>query len=313
MAHEMNYFTKEEVKRMENAEAGVQRQQQEAEETRQLFHGVSRQFAMVLWGVAVVALVALVVLLSMSMAGKGSKQNGEQNPGMGLEMAADQDAQSQEVLPQQDPEEEQAQMQESQEIQGPNVTAEDWFVVLAGPGTPLPDGFEPETAVINDAGFEMDARVVEAFQAMDAAARQAGIQMQVISGYRGPERQQSLYEQELSNAESQGLAGAEAEQAAQRIEQKAYESDHNTGLGVDLLPEDDLHKNQNSISESREFAWLQQNAADYGFVLRYPEDKQDITGVEFKPWHWRYVGIELAQFMVENNLTLEEYWQQYLS
>lgn len=59
--------------------------------------------------------------------------------------------------------------------------------------------------------------------------------------------------------------------------------------------------------QTPEYQWLSEHAAEYGFVLRYPEDKQEITGVEFKPWHWRYVGKELASFLTGQNLTLEEY------
>ncbi len=65
--------------------------------------------------------------------------------------------------------------------------------------------------------------------------------------------------------------------------------------------------------QTPEYQRLSEHAAEYGFVLRYPEDKQEVTGVEFKPWHWRYVDKELASFLKEQNLTLEEYHEQYLS
>lgn len=97
------------------------------------------------------------------------------------------------------------------------------------------------------------------------------------------------------------------------MEQKACESDHNTGLAVDLVPQYSQTKDAETIVQTPEYQWLSEHAAEYGFVLRYPEDKQEITGVEFKPWHWRYVGKELATFLQGQNFTLEEYWQQYLN
>lgn len=197
-------------------------------------------------------------------------------------------------------------------VPGPAVTASDWFVVLNGPGNPLPENFDPQTDAIDGAGYYLDSRAVEDFFAMEQAAQDAGLQLKVISGFRSADRQQQLYEQEVQDLLGQGLDQAAAEEQAQQVEQKAYESDHNTGLAVDLVPQYSQTKNADTIIQTPEYQWLSEHAAEYGFILRYPQNKQDITGVEFKPWHWRYVGKELASFLVEQNLTLEEYWQQYL-
>ena len=185
--------------------------------------------------------------------------------------------------------------------------------MLNGPGNPLPEGFDPQTDAIDGAGYYLDSRAVEDFFAMQQAAQEAGLQLKIISGFRSTTRQQQLYEQEVQALLNQGLDQAAAEQQAQQVEQKAYESDHNTGLAVDLVPQYSQTKNAETIVQTPEYQWLSEHAAEYGFVLRYPEDKQEITGVEFKPWHWRYVGKELASFLTEQNLTLEEYWKQYLS
>ncbi|MDU3805280.1 MAG: M15 family metallopeptidase, partial [Finegoldia magna] len=88
---------------------------------------------------------------------------------------------------------------------------------------------------------------------------------------------------------------------------KAGTSEHQTGLAYDLIGEDYTLKYKLDFSKSKEYKWLMDNAYKYGFVLRYPEDKKDITGLSFAPWHFRYVGIDLAKILHDQNLTLEEY------
>ncbi|MDU1832099.1 MAG: M15 family metallopeptidase, partial [Finegoldia magna] len=88
---------------------------------------------------------------------------------------------------------------------------------------------------------------------------------------------------------------------------KAGTSEHQTGLAYDLIGEDYTLKYKLDFSKSKEYKWLMDNAYKYGFVLRYPEGKKDITGVSFAPWHFRYVGIDLAKILHDQNLTLEEY------
>ena len=82
-------------------------------------------------------------------------------------------------------------------------------------------------------------------------------------------------------------------------------SEHNLGYAMDIVCVEEWFEN------TEEFRWLTENAADYGFIMRYPKDKQDITKVIYEPWHWRYVGVEAAKEMKEKNLTLEEYLGVY--
>ena len=306
MSHEMRYFTPEEEQKMQQSAA---QSETPAQKVRWSAEGgpepESNGFGdRKIWIARLVALLA-VVLIAVAVL-SGSRPEGEdrassqpvssQPSNASVELSAEPTAEpSPTAMP------------------GPAVTAEDWFAVLNGPGNPLPDGFDPQTDAIDGAGYYLDSRAVEDFFAMQQAAQQAGMQLKIISGFRSATRQQQLYEQQVQALLGQGLDQTTAEQQAQRVEQKAYESDHNTGLAVDLVPQYSQTKNAETIVQTPEYQWLTQHAAEYGFVLRYPEDKQEITGVEFKPWHWRYVGRELASFLTEQNLTLEEYWQQYLS
>lgn len=300
MPHEMKYFTPEEEKKMQSAAqsaAPAQKVRWSAEEgpaPQNQGSGGHKGWIAVLVLLVVAVLIAAAVLL-------GSRT--EKNDGADSQPASSQAASaSAEPTPEPSP----------TPLPGPAVTAEDWFAVLNGPGNPLPEGFDPQTDAIDGAGYYLDSRAVEDFFAMQQAAQDAGLQLKIISGFRSTTRQQQLYEQEVQALLGQGLDQAAAEQQAQRVEQKAYESDHNTGLAVDLVPQYSQTKNAETIVQTPEYQWLSEHAVEYGFVLRYPEDKQEITGVEFKPWHWRYVGKELASFLTEQNLTLEEYWQQYL-
>ena len=80
-------------------------------------------------------------------------------------------------------------------------------------------------------------------------------------------------------------------------------SEHNAGLAMDIC----VASTSANFEQTDEFAWLMENAADYGFILRYPEDKQDITKITYEPWHWRYVGVENAKAMKASGECLEEY------
>ena len=321
MPQEMNYFTAGERERMDQIQQMPAPVQEEgsSEGARISLGGGNPRWGWMALGAGGV-LVASLLVIALTV-GQSAQKGGDNTPVVNNAPSAvvsdegdDTPAQEQDALAQQDVSQSvDSQPQQVQEAGSLPASKEDWQVVLAAPGFPLSADFVVETAMINTAGFEMDARVVEDFQAMDTAARQAGINLQVISGYRSVERQENLYQDALQSQLSAGLSEEEARQQAQRVEQKGGESDHNTGLAVDLLPEDNLHKNQTWIAESPEFAWLMEHGEEYGFILRYPEHKQEVTGVEFKPWHWRYVGKELATFLNEQDLTLDEYWQQYLA
>lgn len=168
----------------------------------------------------------------------------------------------------------------------------------------LPDGYKPTLAeAVKGTGVQLDYRVAPYYQAMYDAAEKDGITLTPVSGYRSYERQKNNFENRISQYMNQGMDRTEATQKAAEIIMVPGSSEHNAGLAMDIC----------SLSESfentDEFAWLSENAADYGFILRYPKsaEKRAITGVTYEPWHYRYVGVETAKEIKSRGITLEEY------
>ncbi len=109
----------------------------------------------------------------------------------------------------------------------------------------------------------------------------------------------------------QGLDAAAAEQEAARWVARPGASEHALGLAADIVSGDWYTGHSDltcDFDQTPLFAWLQANAADYVFILRYPKDKEGVTGVHYEPWHYRYVGVEAAKEITAKGLTLEEYW-----
>ena len=165
----------------------------------------------------------------------------------------------------------------------------------------LPDDFEIELANI-DSTRQFDARAIDELNQMLKAMKKDGIyNVWVQSAYRSIEYQKGLFNEQISKYMKQGKTREEAEQLTLRIINKPGTSEHNLGLAVDFNYVD------YSFEETKGFSWLQENAENYGFILRYRKDKESITKVDYEPWHWRYVGVENAKRINELNMCLEEY------
>lgn len=195
-----------------------------------------------------------------------------------------------------------------QNSQGPISTADasevqkpvnDWRLTLVNYENKMPDDFQ--NVIVHEFNVDIDSRIVEPYRKMHDAAQKEGISLWLSSGYRSPEKQQVLFEQEIQNYAKTGLSYVDALAKAETSVARAGYSEHNTGLAVDL----------NGVKEdfggTPASNWLQKHAPEYGFVLRYPEDKQDITKIKYEPWHYRYVGVENAKKMDELHMCLEEY------
>lgn len=152
-------------------------------------------------------------------------------------------------------------------------------------------------------GERMDSRAAAAYEDMYAAAANDGFYLTPCSGYRSYSTQKRLYYEFVNDYISQGYSQAEAEDLASKRRNPPGSSEHNIGICMDII----CAASSADFENTEEYAWLCENAADYGFILRYPEDKVDITGVKFEPWHWRYVGVENAASIKASGLCLEEY------
>ncbi len=149
----------------------------------------------------------------------------------------------------------------------------------------------------------MDSRAAAAYEKMYSAAAADGIYLTPCSGYRSYSTQERLYNEFVNDYLNEGYSQQEAEQLASRRRMPAGSSEHNIGICMDIITASSSYGFENTSA----YEWLQANAADYGFILRYPSDKTDITGVKFEPWHWRYVGVENASSIKNSGLCLEEY------
>ena len=182
----------------------------------------------------------------------------------------------------------------------------DWRLALVNEDNPLSEDFEPETAEA-DGGYLFDIRAVEPLRALLQAGREAGLDLVVTSGWRSWAYQEQLFEDKVERVMAEtGLERAEAEEIAADEVARPGTSEHQLGLAVDIIS--NAHPDlDEGWAETEEAVWLKEHCAEYGFILRYPPDKSDITGIVWEPWHFRYVGKEAAVYIMENDLCLEEY------
>lgn len=185
---------------------------------------------------------------------------------------------------------------------------DEWNLRLVNAKNPLPNGFTVETAKIEasyarDVGMLYDAKAVSYLNQMCAAAEKDGINLLVISSHRTNARQTVLYNNQVNKqkANHPEMSDAEVKKLAATISAYPGTSEHEVGLAVDF------NSVEQSFENTAEFQWLKTNAAEYGFILRYTKEKQDITGVIYEPWHYRYVGQKHAKKINELGYCLEEY------
>ena len=147
----------------------------------------------------------------------------------------------------------------------------------------LPSDYNP--------GINADAK--KAFDEMASAAWADNIGLFICSGFRSYQEQETVYN---------GYAANRGTEEADKVSSRPGHSEHQSGLAMDVNTTDF------SFEGTPEAIWIEQHCADYGFIIRFPKGKEDITGYEYEPWHIRYVGKELAHTLMDNGLCLEEYF-----
>ena len=181
-----------------------------------------------------------------------------------------------------------------------------WNLILVNFENTLPEDFTVPELVQLRSNQSVDSRAYPALQQMMDDAREAGLQPLICSSYRDWDTQNRLFEAEVQNWLNEGYGREEAEARAAVWVARPGTSEHQTGLTVDIV---DL--SYQLLDEGQEKTpvqqWLMAHCAEYGFILRYPTDKSGITGIGYEPWHYRYVGVEAAQEIMERGLCLEEY------
>ena len=149
-------------------------------------------------------------------------------------------------------------------------------------------------------GNETSEAILENYKKMFQEAESNGIKLIISSGYRSYEEQEETYNY---------YKKTKGTEYAEKYASHAGFSEHQTGYAFDILTPG---ANIDNFEQTEAFTWLQENAYKFGFIMRYPKDKENITGYEYEPWHYRYVGTEAAKKIKQENITFEEYYAYYV-
>ena len=182
------------------------------------------------------------------------------------------------------------------------------YLILVDKFNPVPIGLDVKLEEVDNKLLE--AQACEQCRLMLEKAKSEGVIIKIISGFRTVEYQRMLWNISVKEAICQGIPDAEAEKVVARTLALPGHSEHNTGLAIDFGTEnaDDV---EDDFYKSKQGKWLCNNAAQYGFILRYPRLKEHITGISYEPWHYRYVGTEAAMIIKQSGLCLEEFLHFY--
>ena len=187
-----------------------------------------------------------------------------------------------------------------------------WNLTLVNFENKLAEDFEPKEVAEADNGYVTDARIADAAKKMISDARaKDNVRIIALSGYRDYEYQKELFDNKVERLQQEkGYSVSKAREEAATVVAVPGTSEHQLGLALDLV--DARHVKLNESQENTAaYKWLYKHCAEYGFIVRYPNGKTDITGIIYEPWHFRYVGVEAATFIMEKGITLEEYLTDY--
>lgn len=184
-----------------------------------------------------------------------------------------------------------------------------WNMVLVNGEHPMEEGYVPQLKELEE-GLSVDARIVDAAKDMLSDAKKAGLHIDICSAYRSVERQEQVFGESMKERVKDGMSYWDAFNETSLNVAIPGTSEHALGLALDLISNQytELDERQETTAEAK---WLKENCHKYGFILRYPPEKTNITGIIYEPWHYRYVGVEDATEIMKLGITLEEYLQDY--
>lgn len=178
-------------------------------------------------------------------------------------------------------------------------------LILINPWHLLPEDYEPELENV-EYGHKMDVCAAEHLRDMLADCREEGLSPLICSSFRERSKQERLFENDVRKYMYSGMTEEEAREETARNVAVPGSSEHEAGLAVDIV-----YAGRQILDEEQENndtqQWLMEHCWEYGFILRYPYDKQEITGITYEPWHYRYVGVEAAEEIMSKGICLEEY------
>ncbi|WP_236036862.1 MULTISPECIES: M15 family metallopeptidase [Bifidobacterium] len=182
-------------------------------------------------------------------------------------------------------------------------SAQSWNMIVVNRWHRIPDDYPaPELTQLAN-GQQVDSRIYPDLQRMFDAMRADGLDPEVTAGYRTHAQQQQIMSDKVFLYENQGMSAKDATREAEQLVAIPGTSEHEIGLAVDL----NAVGAANADANQRVYNWLAANAWAYGFILRYPDGKTDVTGNQYEPWHYRFVGADVAKAIHDRGITLEEY------
>lgn len=178
----------------------------------------------------------------------------------------------------------------------------DPLLILVNNEYHIPKGYDVKLMELSN-GQKIDERIYPDLQQMFDDMRAEELQPYVREGYRTSKEQKDILIEKIVDYIQEGYSPIKAYDLARERVAAVGNSEHQLGLAVDINPY------SGSPNEWGVYGWLDENAWKYGFILRYPDGKTDITGITYEPWHYRYVGKETAEEIHSRGITLEEYWE----
>lgn len=199
------------------------------------------------------------------------------------------------------------QLSKFQESREERIKSSKWNMILVNEEYPLDDSFQVELADLEDE-YQVDARIVEDAKEMLKAGRDEGMNLAICSAYRDNDKQKSVFNQTIFDWLEQDYSYLDAYNETKKSVALPGTSEHATGLALDIVSSDypELDEKQANTKEAK---WLADHCAEYGFILRFPPEKADVTGIIYEPWHYRYVGKKAAKEIMKEGITLEEYYE----
>jgi D-alanyl-D-alanine carboxypeptidase len=188
------------------------------------------------------------------------------------------------------------------------LSKDDWQLMLVNKQHPIPDGYEFTPAVIKGS-MKCDERILSDLKAMMKAAQDDGVNLVVSSSYRDYSRQTYVFNRKIDYYMEKGYSYLEAYKLASVTVTIPDASEHQIGLAFDITSTS-YSQLEIDFGDTKAGKWLAAHCAEYGFILRYPLGKEDITGIQYEPWHFRYVGKTAATEIMEQGITLEEFVAQ---
>lgn len=190
-----------------------------------------------------------------------------------------------------------------------------WAMFLVNNQNPITkeysDGFERSLVYESWREYYMDSRMAEYIKQMIDDAQSDGIELIVMSSYRSFEKQEENIANSIQDRiDRLGMTEEEARIDTLREVQSPGCSEHNAGIAADIMSNEYTSMDDDGFKDTKAFAWLQENAAKYGFILRYPEDGYASTGISYEPWHYRFVGVYYARVITDKGITLEEFFEE---